>query len=170
MKGKKHTYESRLKMSESHKGKKLSKETIRKMSGKIPWNKGKKGSQVPWNRGKKGVYSEEQLKRISESVKKAVSKPEVRKRMSDGRKRYFEKFPEAKKKISESRKGKMIGENNSFYGKKHSEESKRKMSESNKGKHLSQKTEIKKGEKLPEETKRKMRDIWNKPEYLKLAK
>lgn len=42
---------------------------------------------------------------------------------------------EAKKKMSKVRKGKYLGENNSFYGKHHSEESKKKMSEANKGKH-----------------------------------
>lgn len=41
---------------------------------------------------------------------------------------------ETKKKMSETMKGKYDGENNPFYGKKHSEESKKKMSESHKGK------------------------------------
>jgi len=41
---------------------------------------------------------------------------------------------ESLKKMSESKKGKMVGEKNPFYGKTHSEESKRKMSEAHKGK------------------------------------
>ena len=40
-----------------------------------------------------------------------------------------------KNKMSEAKKGKYTGGNNSFYGKHHSEESKKKMSEANKGKH-----------------------------------
>ena len=40
---------------------------------------------------------------------------------------------ETKKKMSKAKKGKYLGENNSFYGKHHSEESKKKMSEANKG-------------------------------------
>lgn len=42
---------------------------------------------------------------------------------------------ETKQKLSECHKGKMTGEDNPFYGKKHSEESKKKMSESHKGKY-----------------------------------
>ena len=42
---------------------------------------------------------------------------------------------ESKKKMSEAKKGKHLGKDNSFYGKRHSEESKKKMSEANKGKH-----------------------------------
>lgn len=37
--------------------------------GRIPWNKGKKGVQVAWNKGRKGVYSEETLKKMSESAR-----------------------------------------------------------------------------------------------------
>ena len=40
---------------------------------------------------------------------------------------------ETKKKMYKAKKGKYLGENNSFYGKHHSEESKKKMSEANKG-------------------------------------
>ena len=42
---------------------------------------------------------------------------------------------ESKKKMSEARKGKHLGKDNSFYGKHHSEESKKRMSEANKGRH-----------------------------------
>jgi len=55
-KGKHRSEEFKKRMSESHKG-------------KIPWNKGKKGSQVAWNKGKHGIYTPEQLKRMSESHK-----------------------------------------------------------------------------------------------------
>ena len=42
---------------------------------------------------------------------------------------------ETKKKMSEAKKEKYIGKDNSFYGKHHSEESKKKMSEAQKGRH-----------------------------------
>ena len=42
---------------------------------------------------------------------------------------------ETKKKMSEAKKGKHIGRDNSFYGKHHSEDTKKKMSEAQKGKH-----------------------------------
>lgn len=72
---------------------------------------------------------------------------------------------EFKRKMSESRKGKFVGEKNSFYGKHHSEETKKKLSESHKGKKVwnSGKTNI-----YSEETLKKMsesckgRKAWNK--------
>jgi group I intron endonuclease len=67
-KGKKHSEESKQKMSESrkgrvpwNKGKKgvYSSETLLKIGisgkGRTPWNKGKKGWIIPWNKGLKGV-------------------------------------------------------------------------------------------------------------------
>jgi group I intron endonuclease len=62
--GKHHTLRSRKKMRKSHLGKKLPQETINKMKGRIPWNKGKKSVVIPWNKGKKGVYSEEALRKM----------------------------------------------------------------------------------------------------------
>ena len=86
MKGKKHSSESILKMQEAHKG-------------AIAWNKGLKGS-IPWNKGKTGIYSEEQLKRMSEIGKKLMSNPEYRKRIGEGVKKAFS-TPEAKKRLIE---------------------------------------------------------------------
>jgi len=40
---------------------------------------------------------------------------------------------EIRKKISQANKGRLLGEKNPFYGRKHSEESRKKMSESLKG-------------------------------------
>lgn len=76
---------------------------------------------------------------------------------------------EFKRKMSESRKGKFVGEKNSFYGKHHSEETKKKLSESHKGKKVwnSGKTNI-----YSEETLKKIsesckgRTPWNKGKYL----
>ena len=63
--------EVRRKNSESHKN--PSEEIRKRMSeghkGQIPWNKGKKGVQVSWNKGRTGVYSEEALRKNSDSNK-----------------------------------------------------------------------------------------------------
>jgi len=72
-KGFKHSEEARKKMSEGHKGKQ-------------PWNAGKKDLQVAWNKGKTGIYSEETRKKISEATKKAMSNPEIRKKLSQAKK------------------------------------------------------------------------------------
>jgi hypothetical protein len=90
-------------------GKKHSEETKLKISKK------KKGC-TPWHKGKKDVYSKEVLKQMSDS-----------------------------------HKGKMIGEDNHFYNKKHSEETKSKISLSNKGK-----TPWNKGKKLSKEHREKL--------------
>ena len=68
---------------------------------------------------------------------------------------------ETKIKISKSRKGKLVGKDNPFYGKSHSEENRRKISECNKGKTVSEETRRKisegnKGKTVSEETRRKI--------------
>lgn len=125
----KHSDETKLKISESNKGrnkgriphnkgKKTSEEIKRKISlankGRISPNKGKKG-QIAHNKGKK--TSEEIKKKISASVKKSMT-DEVRKKISDSKKNPSE---ETRKKLSESHKGK-----------KTSEETKQKLSNLNK--------------------------------------
>lgn len=37
--------------------------------GRTPWNKGTKGVMKAWNKGRTGIYSEETLKKMSESMK-----------------------------------------------------------------------------------------------------
>lgn len=48
------------------KGDFLSKESkasmVRKLKGRIVWNKGREGLQVAWNKGKKGIWTEDQLR------------------------------------------------------------------------------------------------------------
>jgi len=99
--------ESRRKMSASHKGKQLGKDNP--MFGKhpTPWNRGiprteeekkkmsenRKGIRA-WNKGKTGVYSEETMR-----------------------------------KFSESKKGKYVGEKNPNFGKQASKETRKKISE-----------------------------------------
>ena len=106
-KGKKASKETRNKLSESHKGKKPSDETRKKMSGKTPWNKGKKG-QIPWNKGKKGQIPWNKGKKGVMPIPWNKGKPQT---------------VETKRKLSESLKGRIPW----ITGKKHSEETKTKM-------------------------------------------
>jgi len=120
--GVRHSEETRRKLSQALIGKVVSDEARHNMSesqkGKIPWNKGKKMSeeinrknseshkgQIPWSKGKTGVFSEETLRKmsetrkgrsISEEQKKKISKANIGKIVSD----------ETRRKISEFRKGK----------------------------------------------------------------
>ena len=66
-----------------------------------------------------------------------------------------EEIEEFKRKISEAKKGKYIGENHPNYGKKHSEETRRKMSENLKGRFIGENSPNY-GKKFSEEVKRKM--------------
>lgn len=142
-------------------------ETKKKMSRKMMGHRG-------WNRGKIGMvkHTEEHKQRMS-LLKKGVPRSE-----------------ETKKKVSKGLKGKMIGEKNPFYGKKHSEETINKIKEANKGhipwhagtkglmKHSeewkNQHSERMKGEKNPlygrghtEETKEKLRAYTKTDEHRK---
>lgn len=75
-KGMKFDDEHRKKLSESHKGKKTSEETKKKMSiirkgrNLSEEHKNKLKGKTPWNKGKTGIYSEETIKKMSESNKK----------------------------------------------------------------------------------------------------
>lgn len=86
--------------------------------------------RVPWNKGKKGIYSEETLKKISESTKKAMNNEDV------------------KNKLISSH----IGLNTWMLGKHHSEETKKKMSVAQ----LGRLNTWSKGKCLSEETKKKI--------------
>lgn len=109
MYNKKHTDETKAKISKSKKGQKLSDETKEKLS---TIRKGRK-------------MSEETKKKISESKKGKKQTPEHIKKLSLIRKgRKLSDI--TKKKMSESR----TGPKNSFYGKKHSQETKNKISKS----------------------------------------
>ncbi len=79
-KGKKGTYseEIRNKMSESHKGKKISEETRKKMSGRTPWNKGISPSEE--QRKKQSEFMKEYYKTHSSPMKgKRQSKETIEK-------------------------------------------------------------------------------------------
>lgn len=135
--------ETLKKMSEVHKGKKQSEETIRKRVEKL------RGANNP-NYGKH--LSKETKRKLSESLKgRKQSEETIRKRAEKLRGENNPNYgkhlsEETKRKLSEALKGKKHseeakkkisiatkGENNPFYGKRHSEESRKKMSESHKG-------------------------------------
>ncbi len=90
---------TRMKMSESRKRECLSDETLRKRSEGLrrAWKRRKEsGVEIKaWNKGKKGVYSEETLRKMSES-KKGENAPWFGKHISE----------ETRKKMSEAHKGK----------------------------------------------------------------
>lgn len=128
--GRKHSEESKKKMSEAHIGHKPSTETRKKLSES---HKGKVLSEehkAKLSEAKKGKkHSEEHCKKNGEAKK--GNKYNIGRKHSD----------ETKKKMSKAGKGKvphnkgkpgLKGELNPFFGKKHSEKSKKKMSESKK--------------------------------------
>lgn len=100
---------------------------IGKKSKEIWQQPGYKEKMIELHKGK--IHSEETKQKMSESAIGKSKKP------------FTE---EHKRKMSEAHKGKGLGKNNHFYGKKHSKETRLKLSESHKG-HIHS-----------EETKRKM--------------
>ena len=157
--------ETRKKMSEVHKGKKLSEETKKKLSeahsgekhpmfgkhhseeSKKKMSESRKGIPAP----NKGVsMSEETKKKLSEAIKeKFIYDEEYRRKISEAHKNISD---DVHRKMSESRKKLYSsGMKHPMLGKQHSEESKKKMSESHKGK-----PSHRKGEQLSEETKKKI--------------
>ena len=82
---------------------------------------------------------EEAMKEAAEASSKAMKghsvSAETRKKLSEANKGHTVS-EEAKKKMSTARKGKYTGEDNSFYGRHHSDNTRNKLSEANKGKHI----------------------------------
>ena len=122
-------------ISKAHKGKKHSEETKNKISeahkGKSTWNKGLKT----------GPLSEEAKKKMSESHKGKKISEEAKKKIAEAHK-GIKLSEEHKNKISEACKC----EKNPLYGKHLSEETKKKMSEAKKGKKFSEEHKKKIGE------------------------
>lgn len=111
---------------EGHNGQQLSAETKQKISETL-----KKSHPEPWNKGKTGIYSEETLKKISESGK---GRPAWNKNQKTG-----PMSVETKQKISEANKGKNTWSKGRKIG-PYSEEHRQKISESLKGKRKGIKT------------------------------
>ena len=125
MYGKHHSEETKKKISEANKGRKVSEETREKLS------KAGKGRKV----------SEEHKKRISKANKDRKHNEEERKKQSEAQKG---------RKVSEETREKL---SKAGKGKHHSEETKKKISEANKGNKLSEEakkklSEVKKGKKV----------------------
>ena len=134
--GKRHSPETRQKISDSmkgkHKGKPLSAAHRQKLS------EAKKG-QIPWIKGKE--HSPDTRRKISEANKGKKHSPEARKKLSEAGKGRIPwnkgetgvYSDETRRKISEANKGKTPW----IKGKTHYAETRKKLSEANKGKKLS---------------------------------
>lgn len=122
--GKKHSEESKKKMSLVHKGKKLTEEHKLKISKNN--GRGMLGKENKW-----GHHTTEAKEKIGKAHKgKIVSK-------------------KTREKLSKAKLGKYNEKDNPFYGKHHSKETKERLSKLHKGKHYSPKNEFQKGEKHP---------------------
>lgn len=146
--GKKLSEEHKSKISKIHKDRKRSEETRRKIG---EGNKGKMHSEESKRKmsdAHKGKKNPDQSKRMKENNPNHYGMCELHKeKISAAKKVYHKNNPgvwkgkhlgmklseEARRKISESRKGRFVGKDNSFYGKKHSEKTKKRLSEANRG-------------------------------------
>jgi len=123
----KHSDETKRKISESRKGKCCGEDNI---------NYGKERSEEVKKKisdTKTGTKLSEETKRKMSELRQGEKAPMFGKKHSD----------ETKRKISEAKKGKYSGENNPNFGKKHSDETKRKISKIHKGKIISEETKKK---------------------------
>lgn len=140
----------------SRQGSRSTEETIEKLKGKIPWNKGKKGeySLGPPSEETKKKISEAQIgkeisletrQKMSEAAQGRICTEETRAKRSvslkgnknaSGNTTWLGKThsEESKQKMSESKKGKKTGSDNPFWGKAHNEETRSKLSSIHKGK------------------------------------
>ena len=115
-----------------------------------------------------GVFTDETLKKISESLKGKHHSEEHRRKISEGLKGekngFFGKHhsEETRRKISKLSKGKQT-----WLGKHHSSEAKQKISEARKGKYGGENNPMY-GRKQSEEAKQKMKLAWQKRKLAKL--
>lgn len=133
--------ETKRKRSASLKGRKLSPESIEKIRianiGRVRSEETRKKisetskGREPWHKGKTNVYSEEQIKAISDSVKRLWDN-------KDYRNKTIEKMKGAKrsKDTIDKMSKRMKGENHPMFGKKHKQESIEKIKKNRKGKML----------------------------------
>lgn len=106
MKNRTHTIDSKLKISNSHKGKKLKEETKRKLRD---WNLGKKRSdEIKKKMSDNSPFKGKKMGPLSDEVKEKIRKKMLGKKCTD----------ETKLNMSKSR----LGNKNGFFGKKHTEE------------------------------------------------
>lgn len=126
-KGMKLSPEHCKKLSESHKGKKLSDAHKEALKGRTPWNKGTKGIQVSGMKGK--TQSAEARKKMSDAKKGKAPWNKGTKGLMNPWMKGKKHTEESLKKMSDAKKGKVTW----MKGKTHTEETKKKMSESHKG-------------------------------------
>ncbi len=159
-KGSKMTLEQRNKLSESHKGKKLSEEQKEKMKGRIPWNKGKRPSNET-------IEKQKQTHKTT-----LLAHPEIGKKISlanKGKTSWNKGIPmNASSKIKMAEGVKKAWSNT---------ELRKKQSENHKGFHNSTKTQFKKGQTswmkgkhFSKETINKIRQIRSTPEYREIKR
>ena len=138
-----HTEETKRKMSEGHKGKKLTEKTKRKISEARLGTKHTEEAKRKIGESKLGEKNHNYGKKQTEETKRKMSEAKLGKKLTE----------ETKRKISKS-----------SLGKKHTEETKRKMSEDRLGKY----GHWNKGRIVTEETKKKLSEAlkgrvpWNK--------
>jgi len=85
-------------------------------------NQGFKKGNIPWNKGKSGIYNEESLEKMRKN--------------HEGQIPWNKGIPcdeKTKEKISKNKTGKCCGEDNPFYGKKHTDVAKQKNREAHLG-------------------------------------
>lgn len=135
-----------------------SEKTKRKISEAQKGEKNHAYGKTPWNKGKTGIYSEETLKKMSESRKGKNYGMVGENHPSYGKPAWNKgknRSDEVKQKISESHKGKKLsdetklklseklsGENNPRYGKTLSDETKEKIRQANLGQVHSDETKL----------------------------
>jgi len=154
--GRKHSEETKNKISLSEKGKIISKETRQKLSESL------KGWEPPLmsertknkiSESKKGIpLSEEHKKKLSEAkkgIKRIPFTEETKRKMSETRK-GIKLSEKVKLKMSEAKKKIYKGKGNPFYGKEHSKETKEKLRQANLGKVASEESR----QKMSESTKK----------------
>lgn len=136
------TEETKRKISEAKKGKKLSEEHKQKISNAL---KGK-------------TFSEERNKKVSEALKGHTVSDETKKKLSEAAKNRPPISDETRKKLSQP------GEKNGMYGYKWSEDQRKHMSDVLSGRKLTEEqrkkwSEVKMGHIVSEETKKKLSEI-----------
>jgi len=158
-KGKKFSKEYRQKLSDAHKGFKPTEETLEKLRGRVPWNKGTIGVQTSGMKGK--TQSQEAREKMSQSHKGKTLSKEHRENIGISLKGRIVS-EETKEKLRRSNLGKVI-----------SVETRKKISESLKG-HSAGKGVFKKGsipwnkgKKHSDEHKRKLKEAWIKRKLTK---
>lgn len=162
------TKEEKELMSKTRKGRKHTKETKQKISNALSGESNPMYGKIPWNKGV-SCWSEEDKKRLSESHKGKHTSPDTEFKvgeMSGENNPFFGKkhTEKSREKIKLSKKGKHIGENNPMYGKRHNDEIKQKIGNRTRNKTLEDLYGIEKANEIKEKCKNiKVFDLTENP-------